>query len=1128
MNLQRNRLPLAPGLRLALAGLLTAAIVSAQLAPPAAPDAATLTRYDTNRNGRLDPDEVRAMDADLTRAAAIDAQTARDEPITMSPFEVVSDTKGYYAANTMSGTRLNSKLEDLGSSISVITKEQMTDFAMLDMNDVFLYANNTEGTGTYTEFVIDDGQGALTDATSGDPGNANRVRGIGKANVSISNFESSNRVPLDPVDADSVEVSRGPNANIFGLGNASGTVNIVGSKANLQRHRASASYRADTFDGHRASLDVNRVLLKDKLGVRVSMVDQTDGYQLKPSGVDSKRYNAMVQYRPFKNTTINASYQDYRAEGNRPNSTPPMDGFTAWLEAGAPTWDPLTNMRKLNGVAVSSSLPSYMYAASSNFPAMYVEPDGSIPVWMSNWGTTGGTSPLSNPTQSTRKMPLTRALTSSQPLIARRVDMISDKAIYDWSSINLATPNSFKDETQTTRITIDQVAFNTRQQSLVVQAGYFRETSDRFQRYLINDGATSGPTGQLVFDPNERLLDGSPNPGFMRPLLQVATPGHRTQPIQNQTFRGQFAYMFDFSGNKGITRWLGWHGLTGYGEYKERISRYFRFYDQIISDNPWMLSSTGDIQLHSRARPAVRWYVGDADGFDIDYSPGSYSYGDYTFTWGDAIAAGGMKSEPVTLGEIPSTSASGSRTLQKTQGAILQSKFLDERVVTTFGRRKDRHYTQFQNPVAKTNRGLSFDYEYMTQWRDEDWQFRDGATEQRGAVVRPFRFGFIERHTSDGGVVGAVANILRNASVHYNESDSFLPASPAQNVYGEWLPDPSGFGKDYGFALNLFDGKLMIRVNKYKTEQINSRSGPSAAFARRIWGIDFNDRNVGLQYQAEEWINELAFAEGRTVTPEQMNAELTRIMGIPPREVPDTGTVATSETDDIVSFGHEVEIHYNPTRYWTVSASMTEKQTINTRLARNVATYIAERMPTWTSVVDPRTGELWWKSNYNNYAETPEVYFNRLVGNPLKIATATEGLSRPQIRRYSGNVSTNFRLEGITDHNLLRRFNVGGAVRYESKGAIGYWGLQQLPAEITDYDINRPIYDKEHFYIDGFVSYRTRFFSDRVGATFQLNVRNLQEEGSRLQPIAAGVEGKLTAFRIVSPRQFILSASFDL
>ena len=62
----------------------------------------------------------------LAAGAAVDAQTAvipsKQEVVTMSPFEVVSDNRGYYAANTTSGTRLNSRIEDLGASISVITK----------------------------------------------------------------------------------------------------------------------------------------------------------------------------------------------------------------------------------------------------------------------------------------------------------------------------------------------------------------------------------------------------------------------------------------------------------------------------------------------------------------------------------------------------------------------------------------------------------------------------------------------------------------------------------------------------------------------------------------------------------------------------------------------------------------------------------------------------------------------------------------------------------------------------------------------------------------------------------------------------------------------------------------------
>ena len=46
--------------------------------------------------------------------------TADGGAIVLSPFEVKEATTGYLATNTMSGTRLNTSLEDLASSISVV------------------------------------------------------------------------------------------------------------------------------------------------------------------------------------------------------------------------------------------------------------------------------------------------------------------------------------------------------------------------------------------------------------------------------------------------------------------------------------------------------------------------------------------------------------------------------------------------------------------------------------------------------------------------------------------------------------------------------------------------------------------------------------------------------------------------------------------------------------------------------------------------------------------------------------------------------------------------------------------------------------------------------------------------
>ncbi len=1113
----------------AVLALALAARALAQLASAPGPDAATLARYDRNHNGRLDPDEIQVMEADRRRMTPNDAAgtaAGRDETMQLSPFEVVADTKGYYAANTMSGTRLNTRLEDLASSITVITKEQMADFAMLDINDVFLYAGNTEGTGTYTEFNAEDGNGSITDSTAGDPSNANRIRGIGNANVSVGNFESSNRVPIDPVDSDGVEISRGPNANIFGLGNASGTVNILNASAHLQRNRSTVGFRADSFDGYRASLDLNRVLWKDQLAFRVSAVRQRDGFDLKPSGVDTERYNGMVQFRPFKKTTINASYQFYRAQGNRPNSLPPLDGISDWLRlTGGQTFDPITDQRKLNGVVVGTGPTSGVIQNTPGFTHGFVEPTGTV-MLVASTGISDPINPMGTQ-QATRRLMHTRAaVQDTQPLIARRTDMISDRSIYDWSSINLNAPNRFFDQTETARVTFDQIVFDTRQQSLAVQAGWFHEDSERYTRYIMADGATNGPTGQLVLDLNERLLDGTPSPYFLRPFLQQVDPRPLRSPLRNDTYRLQLAYKVDFTSQPNFLRWLGAHSFVGYNEYKEKVERSYRFFEAMQGDQPWFYLPNGARDTFQRFRAWYRIYVGDAVGRNVDYAPGNPTYGNYTFRWGNADT-GNFHNESVRIGEVPNT-ASGSRAIQKTNGVIWQARLWQDRIVPTFGLRQDDHFTKFQNATRFTPDNRSFDYDYMNHWAPGDWQHRDGRTEQRGVVVKPFfRVEMIDRAAREGGgLTGFAADALRRLSLHYNTSDSFKPAAPAQNVFGEWLPDPSGTGKDYGFSLNLWDNKLVLRVNKYETRQMNSRNGASAAFAREIWRIDYSNTNFALQQEATGWIQQQAAARGQPLSGAALDAEVARVIGIPVRDLTSINNIPVAETDDILGRGHEIELHFNPVNYWTVMGAFTEKQSINTRLAQNVTRYIAQRMPVWTSLIDSRTGETWWNHLYAG-AETPFVYFRRTVANPLAVAQATEGLVRPQIRRWGANVSTNLRLAGLTEQRFLQHFNVGGAVRYESRGAIGYAGREQLPAIITAFDVNRPIWDQEHYYVDAFVGYRTRLWRDKIGATFQLNVRNLQEDG-RLQPINAGPDGEPNSFRIIAPRQFILSATFDL
>ena len=120
------------------------------------------------------------------------AAAPSEDVVQLSPF-TVNTTKdaGYFAENTLAGSRLNTNLGDLAASITVVTKQQMEDTGSRDINDVFRYEASTEGSGTYTPVLIDhstakDTLGGYTDSGGGTVTNAqsNRVRGLVSNDIS--------------------------------------------------------------------------------------------------------------------------------------------------------------------------------------------------------------------------------------------------------------------------------------------------------------------------------------------------------------------------------------------------------------------------------------------------------------------------------------------------------------------------------------------------------------------------------------------------------------------------------------------------------------------------------------------------------------------------------------------------------------------------------------------------------------------------------------------------------------------------------------------------------------------------------------------------------------------------------
>ena len=1051
-------------------------------------------------------------------SAATPAGSNRDIPVILSPFEVDgSGERGYYSANTMAGTRLNSRLEDLASSITVVTKQQIADLAILDLNDLFLYEAGTEGTGTFTDYSFDR-NGAPVDNTQLDPSNANRIRGVGPANLSFGNFETSGRVPMDPLNIDSVEISRGPNANIFGLGNAAGTVNLQPANANLTRNRSQLSARVDSFGGNRSTLDLNRVFIPGVLAARGSFALQHDGFTRRPAGTDTVRYNAMVRYKPFRQTTLSAAFSWYSLEGNRPNTTTPRDAITGWRNNGSPIWNPLTSRVTINGVTsagtygISALPPGLANTAGSGRTnsTVFVDGNGQIAFW----GPTQATA-TNSPSDRSQAVFLVNSapedVRTGQPLFPANPN-VSSRAMYDWSSINLAAVNRLRDTARTARLEMEQIFLRTPLQTLALQAGFFREDTYRHRRDLVGTADSQGSAGNLFIDANERLPDGSVNPLLGRTYIGVWRPSSYEQPLLRDTWRLQLAYTLDPAQAKPGLRWLGRHQLSGYSEYKDAVQRRISYRDALISNHEWLAPGV------ARADPSTvvtinyfRYYVGDAAGQNVDHGPAAFALGSYPYRWGNALT-GNIRNETATLGAAVATdaTAAGGNThrILKTRGATLQSFFLQERLVTTFGLRNDRNYnTTGVTPVLQAD-GIHVTEASLRQWAARDWAFNSGNTSTAGAVLK----------------------VLPWLSLHANASNSFLPSTYAVDLRLKALPDPSGRGHDQGFTARLLGGRLVARVNRYETRQINARNGQSATLATRVRGLDFDTPNraqtpFNLVPLATSWVVNAARSRGQTLTPDQIDAQVSTITGLD-RKFLATLTDDLGETEDITARGTEVEVNWNPGDSWTLKLNVTEQRSLNANIAPGLVSWIAERLPVWQRIIDPELNRPWFTERYGNLNSASQLLAANVTA-PLNVALASQGKSRPQVRRYRANLASSLRLAGLTDHRVLRRFTVGGALRWEDRGAIGYYGVQQLPAVITDLDPDRPVWDRAHLYADAFVAYRWRLFSDKIAGTLQLNVRNLQEDG-RLQAISAYPNGRPAAFRIVDPRQFILTATFDL
>jgi len=1125
-----------------------------------------------------DEAKKKELEAAMAREAANAPKTLKEEqPITLSPFEVRADARGYQATNTMSGTRLNSKLEDLASSITVVTKQQLLDTAAIDLNDIFSNEGNTEGIYQFTDFVND--RGNIVDTVAQTPERANRVRGLGQANLATNGFASSRAIPVDAYNLDSVEISRGPNSNLFGLGEPSGTINLIRGRANLARDISQTSVRVDDRGSHRVTLDLNRVLAKDTLAVRIAAVHDNTESVRKPSRDRTNRMTASVSFRPYQNTTIRASYESYHNFASRSNSTTPRDTITEWRANGSPVWDPLFNgtggWRLLNSSTYTSVtpgqeatlLPRGILLNGNTFwarPSLFVMPDGSIARYEVNRGGNAVVAPLvPTPGAANSNFRYQQLGTliqrgggvfGSVPLPLFVQPGVTDQSIYDWENVNYAAPNSQFKKADIYQFEIEQWLIKGSMHQLAFQGGAMREDITNDARSYI--GASDGAPAVIQVDINERLLDGTPNPYFLRPYIGGSEMQTFKRPELNEQYKMTLAYQLDATNQSGWKKWIGRHNFAGYYEFRQSIfaPQGLRYRDQIVSNEPW---HTGTALTNLPARGAenrffTRYYMGDPvnnPGSVIDYAPSAplAVYGPQTIRYYNGATA---LTESVDVAEA--YFALGKQKNQiRSRGLVWQGYLWENRIIPTMGWRRDRNRSV--NNIAVPLRADGYLDERFLDIFPQTWFESAGPTKTRGVVVVPFsNWRAIERRAATSGFWSSVASLR----FHYNESDSFQPAPLARNLFGETLPDPQGKGKDYGFSFSALDSKVYVRVNRYETQLQNDRNGATAVLGTRPMRLDFDlsgDSAVfgatgtdpfDLEDNVYSWLTQI----NPTLLTNQAEAErqVYQFMGLTKEYVDSLKNQTIADINNTKSKGTEIEVYYNPTRYWTMKGTFTDQQAVDTSISPTVQRYLDARLPIWTTIRIPTTptalgpllpnaGQLWWTtlpvgaSGGVTGTNVPVNFYTVNIDAPYKLAVTNSGKPRPQTRRYRANFTTNYRFAGLgADAGWIRNLSIGGTARWEDKAVVGFLGgTPDADGAVRRLDGNKPIYDKARYYADIMVGYNLRLFNGKVPARFQLNVRNVLESG-RLQAVGFNPDGTPWNFRIIDPRQFILTATFDL
>ena len=839
----------------------------------------------------------------LAAAFGARAQTApapsnledQDEPIVLSPFVVdaTEDSGSYLANSTLAGTRIRTDLRDLSSAISVVTKQFLEDTGARDNSELLVYTTNTEVAGPRGNFSMQGG-GQNYSEGGGRFSTSTRVRGLDAADNTRDYFLTD--ISWDSYNVDRIDLQRGPNSILFGLGSPAGIINASVNTAGF-RNSNKVEVRFDEFGSVRGVLDINRVIVPGRLSVRVALLEERNKYQQKPAFEDDRRQFAAVSWNPQffgeeHATSFRANFEHGEIDANYPRTIPPVDRITPWFNSlNKLTLDPAPAYAYFEAVNRNPWFPNEAFMGGQFSPTIvgyYSEPSSGSPNYaipaMNHFGYT-----LNSAGEIARNGALdfgffrpfavapfsqfARSGNSGVPGGAFWADYsLSDPSVFDFFNNLLDGPNKRNwEQWDAWNVALTQSLFGNR---LNFEAVY-----DRQRHINGNNLFLGGANYSVQVDLNERRADRTANPDLGRPFVAGTAGGNRLmsdREVMRFTTVGELR-ADDVFEESWFTRVLGRHLLTGLFAEDTRFTdnRAWRqtapepaYAEEVLNIRPGVLDSNErNFDYVYYLGPDLRGRSGAA-GAAISrvtvsrVAPETVSLRYFDSHWNAPNVDPGAPyvfADP--LGELQASTQNNNR--ENYVGWTNRTFRLYD--ADRAGEIENLYNDAQKNRVSTISRSITwqgylFDENLVGTFgwrRDEVKNVANSAVRDNLGVSSP-HYDFVEteanttRASGESKTWGVVAHLPQTwanrlpwgsgLSLFYNRGQNFKADAPRADVEGKRLPNPAGRTKDYGFVLRTLDDKLSLKVNWYETRVTDAtlQAGTGAGFgstAYYLWAV---------------------------------------------------------------------------------------------------------------------------------------------------------------------------------------------------------------------------------------------------------------------------------------------------